>query len=235
MALPLLLALMAASTVANAAGKRKSGRAVSRVMDQDQARRDKLQYEAQQAANSTADLFTSVAGKQAENAAAREADAAAATAPVNGAPAPLPAHALDTYVPTDSTATIAENERQSALTRAKLGKIGRARASLEDFGNIIGGRAQAITRNAQDQAQAVAAGQNWEQHVLPFKMQAAQAAGKDYYTLGDMLQLAATIYAPYGLGKVAAPGGGGAAAANVSNIPGGTWSAGQKGDRKSVV
>jgi hypothetical protein len=205
MALPLLLALMAASTAANYAGKRKSQHAMNRVMDRDSARRDKLQHESQVAAMNTSDLFTGAAGKQKANADAREAAAAAASAPVNGAPAALPPGALSTYVPTDSTVTIAENERQARLTRDKLGTIGRARASLEDFGNIMAGNAQAIARNAQDQAQAVKAGEQWEQYVLPQQMQAAQGAGRDWSTLGDILQLAATIYAPHGLAK--APGG----------------------------
>jgi len=70
----------------------------------------------------------------------------------------------------------------------------------------MAGQGQQITRNAQDQAQAITAGNNWAQSVMPLKMAGAMGEGRDLFTLGDVLQLAATLYAPAGLSGGAAKG-----------------------------
>src|SRR5262245_7626889 len=215
---PLLLALMAASTAANAAGQKKVNKERARVMDQDLIQRKQVQKRSEDAAKSTADLLIGVAQKEKDAAAARDA---AIPPPVAAGAAPaVPAAALETYAPTDSKVTIEENLRRAAETRGKLAKVGNARAALDQYGNLMAENAQAITRNQQDQSQAITAGNNWAQSVMPLKMQGAMGAGRDMFTLGDVLQLAATLYAPYGLsgGSTAASG---AAAGSSSTIGGG--------------
>lgn len=202
MALPILLALMAASAAANKVGQDKVNRARQRVNTEELFQRKRLQDQTVASAQNTADLLTGTAQKEKDAAAARDA-AIPAPSPTGVAPA-VPESALSTYAPTDSKVTIEENLRRAAQTQAKLRGIGAGRAGLEDFGNIMAGQSQAVTRNMQDQQQAIQSGNNYEQYVMPAKMQAAMGAGKGYFTLGDVLQLAASIYAPYGLGKAGA-------------------------------
>lgn len=219
MALPILLALMAASAAANKVGQDKVNRQRQRVMTEDLFQRKRLQDQTVASATKTADLLTGTAQKEKDAAAARDAAAPVPTA--GGVPA-VPASALSTYAPTDSKVTIEENLRRAAETQNKLRGIASGRAGLEDFGNIMAGQSQAVTRNSQDQAQAIQSGNNYEQYVMPLKMQAALGAGKSYFTLGDVLQLAASIYAPYGLGKAgAAVGAAGAIPGSGGTVAGG--------------
>jgi hypothetical protein len=202
MGFPLLLALMAASTAANYAGQKKVDRARSRTLQDELLQRKQVQKKSEEASQRTQDLVIGTAQKEKDAQAARAAATAAATAPPVGGVAPaLPASALETFAPTDSKVTIEENLRRAAETRGKLRRIGDARANLDEYGNVMAGQSQAITRNAQDQQQAITAGNNYEQYVMPAKMNAAMGAGRDMFTLGDVLQLAASLYAPYGLGK----------------------------------
>lgn len=200
MALPLLLALMAASAAANHQAQKKVDKSRDNALAEEARRRKEAQDRATQSANSTAALFTNTGKAQDAKAAEIEAQYAA-NAPTPGAGPTTSPLVSGFSAPARSTLTVGADTRAFDRARADTAALAAAKAKLNSFGDVMVDNNIAAQRNATDIDQEAAGVRNWNQYVLPQQLARANAAGKDWSTLADALQIAASIYAPYGLGK----------------------------------
>lgn len=197
--IPLLL-MMAGSTGANYAAARHVKKERAKALAQDYVQRTKLQQDSAAKAADTANQLSSVAAKSKALAAEREA----AATPIPGQPqaqGDATKTLLDVLGSTANQAIVQDAQKQGGARDAAYGGVARARMNLEDFGNLMVGANKGVMRNAQDVGHNINSAQNWERYVLPTKLAAANASGRDWNTLADALQLAASLYAPYGLAK----------------------------------
>jgi hypothetical protein len=191
---------LAASTAANAVGQKKVNKERSKTLQQSIVDRSKLQQDSESKAADTANQLAGIAEKSKALAAQRDAAAAPAA---TGPPQPqgdATKTLLDLLGPTANQTIVQDAQKQGGARDATYGQMSRARMNLDDFGNLMVAANKGVMRNAQDVGHNINSAQNWEQNVLPLKLDAANAAGRDWNTLGDVLQLAASIYAPTALG-----------------------------------
>ena len=214
MVLPLAwvtLALMAASTAANAAAQRKVDKATSRVMREDRRRRSEHSNLAERLSMENADLYANTPDKEKD----REAELAAQYGPSKTTTTTDAAGTrfLDTGSPISSQVTIDETKQQIAEADARTAKRAAADAKLQAFGDVMAGNQIIAGRNAQDIGQSAGFVQGWQNNVMPAQMAAAAGAGRNWATAADVMKLAATIMAPYAM-TAAAPAN---AAANTTS------------------
>jgi hypothetical protein len=209
--------LEAASMGANYAGQKKidKGRAVA--MRQQQERNDELARRGEASSKSTTDLLIGTPEKEKAAAAERLAAVEAARTQVN----PLTNQTTDQLAvsslsPMGSRATqdIADADKRTA---GYLNQQAKARAALGSFGDVMVSNNIGVQRNQQNLNQNSNSMQNWNQFVLPAKLEAANQSGRDWQTMADLIQAASAIYAGVGLAKGAAGAGAKVAGANVAN------------------
>jgi hypothetical protein len=198
MGLPLLLLLAAASAGANQMAQKKTDKARSKVLREEQARRTAAQNRSAVLAADTAKTLAETADKEKQRQATRQEEAAA-PAPPQATGAPTSPLSLNTTAGTDSVEIIADAIRRADEVKSRVGGMRRASEGLADFGNIMVENAPRVQRNAQDVAENITGVQNWTERVLPRQLEHANRAGRGWSTAGDLLQLVSMLYAPTAL------------------------------------
>lgn len=196
----LIMALLsAASAAANYQAQGKVDKTTANAMAEEARRRKASEARSTESAQSTAQLLTSAAKDQDTKASEIEAQYAS-HAPTAGAPT-TSALLSGFTAPPRSTLTVASDQRALDRSRADTGALAKANANLNAFGDVMVDRKIAANRNLTDIQREQGNVQNWNRYVLPAKLNRANAAGQDWSTLADALQLAAAIYGPIGLSK----------------------------------
>jgi hypothetical protein len=215
----LIMALLsAASAAANYKAQDKVDKTRANAMSEEARRRKAAEGRAAESAQSTTQLLTNAGRNQDTRAAELEAEYTAKAPPPGTATAGLTGFTA----PGRSTLTVGSDQRAAARANADVAKLAHAKAGLNAYGDAMVGAQIGANRNQTDINQQNTGVRNWSQYVLPAKLARAQAAGQDWGTLADALQLASAIYGPIGLSKGAAVvGGGGAANLNAISAAGG--------------
>lgn len=217
----LIMALLtAASTAANYQSQKKVDKTRANAMAEEGRRRKAAEARASESARSTTQLLTD-AGKNQDAKAAEIEARYASHAPTPGA-VPTSAQLSGFTAPPRSTLTVASDQRALDRSRADTSALAKAKSTLNAYGDVMVDSQIGAERNRQDIERENTGVRNWAQYVLPAKLNRANAAGQDWSTLADALQLAAAIYGPIGLSKVPAAAGGGAAANVGAGASGGT-------------
>lgn len=209
----LIMALLsAASAGANYKAQDKVDRTRANALNEEMRRRKAAEGRAAESAQSTTQLLTNAGRNQDAKAAELEAQY---TAPQAGTGPPQ----LSTFsAPARSTLTVDADARAQGRAKADVAKLAHAKAGLNAYGDAMVGAQIGANKNLTDINQENTGVRNWNQFVLPAKMARAQAAGQDWGTLADALQLASAIYGPIGLSK--GVGGGLKTAYDVSTTSG---------------
>lgn len=202
----LIMALLsAASMAANHQAQNKVDKTTANAMADAARRRKESEKRSAASAQSTAQLLTGVPASEAGKAAEIEARYAA-NAPVPGAPMTSTAGSGFT-APPRSTLTVEDDQRAADRARADTDTVAKARANLNAYGDVMVDRRIAADANKSDIERENTGVRNWTNFVLPAKLNRANAAGQQWGTLADALQVAAAIYGPIGLSKGLVGGG----------------------------
>lgn len=196
-------AIMAAGQGAHMAGQRKVDNERAKAMAEERMRREKLTRENEATAEQSRQLFANQRAKEAAK--AGEIKQEIATAPSHISTAPTSSRILDPASPPSSTATVDQARKVFAEGDARRASYTDALANAGAFGAVFGDNSRSLSRNAQDIDINTTSMRNWNQNVLPVKLEAANQSGREWSTTGDVLKLIGSIMAPYALG------GGGAA------------------------
>jgi hypothetical protein len=188
-------ALVAASALANNQAQKKVEAAQDRAYNYAERRRRARQAEAQAAAANTEAQYKDQPKKMAEEGAelgeqfkAQQEDIQKALSPNN------------LITPGETTdKVIGEETRRREGTRRYTNELADALGQMRGVDqSFLGAALQARDNQSEiDMANRFVQG---DQNVLGAQLQAAQGKGKNWATLGDILQLAATVYGGYALG-----------------------------------
>jgi hypothetical protein len=206
------LAMLAASTAANAKAQQKTNRARAKVQSEDTRRRKEQQRESEAAALKTQDAYFNQRNKAEE----REAELAQQFAP-EATPTPTSdasgSRFLATSAPTGSTRTVEATQQEMAKGLGRASQRATSRAQLGAFSDAMQASGLEAGRNAQDIGISASNLQGWTQNVLPALYAKANVAGKDWATTADILKLAAAVTS---FGAMSGAGAGANAGSNAS-------------------
>jgi hypothetical protein len=168
-------------------------------MREESERRAKLTRENEGSAEKSKQLFANTAGDEAARAKQLETQIAPSAAPITEG-AGGQARLLDPNSPPSATSTVGQARDIFGASDARSAARTKANAAAGAFSSVFQDYSNALGRNAQDIDQNSASMRNWNQNVLPYRLQYANESGRDWSTTGDILKLAGTIMAPMALG-----------------------------------
>jgi hypothetical protein len=198
-------ALMAAGTGAQMMGERKVSQERAKAMREESDRRAKLTRENDASAEKSKQLFTNAQGNEDARAKQLATQIAATPSPITPA-AGGQGRLLDPNSPPSATSTVEQARDLFAQGDAKSAARVQAKGQAGAFGSVFDDYVTAMGRNAQDMDINSTSMRNWNQNVLPYRLQYANESGRDWSTTGDILKLAGTIMAPMALGGGAGAG-----------------------------
>lgn len=204
-------ALMAASTGANMMAQKKVANERAKAMEEERVRREKLSKENEASAERTKNLFADVQKDQDTRAAELAQKIAPTAHEISTGPAG--SRLLDPASPPSATQSVAEASQAFGDSNAKGAAFAQALGKAGSFGSVFGDYSRAAATNAQDIDINSTSMRNWNQNVLPARLEYANGTGREWGTTADVLKLAATIMGPMALG-----GGGGAANAATRGV-----------------
>jgi hypothetical protein len=209
------LALLAASTAANAKAQHKTNKARAKVASEERERRSDQQRKAEASAQDTANALVGMKNKERERAAELEAtyrqEAPAATTTDAGT------RYLSTDAPRQATETIQNIDRARAEAATEANARSKTLANLGAFGDVFQQGMIRAAGNQQDIGMQQGFMEGWQRNVLPQLYMKANTAGRDWATAADIMKLAATVmsFGAMAGGSAASAGAEGAETATV--------------------
>lgn len=206
----LYMAVMAAGTGAQMMGQKKVDDERAKAMREERLRREKLSHENEASAEKSKQLFANAQANEDKRAGEIAQQIAPTATPITTAPTG-DVRLLDPSSAPSATSTVEQARDMFARGDERSSARAKALAAAGSFGSVFQDYGAGLGRNAQDMDMNSTSMRNWNQNVLPARLEYANQSGREWNTTGDVLKLIGTIMAPMALG-----GGPGAGAANTT-------------------